>query len=161
MPNTKWKWWKGNIFNKQHLRQFNFALIYIFVAQFAVIRIRENSNKKFVGAEGKISIHNPHVDGRQYSAARVSVRNGPHTIAAGWRVRPSSNPSQYWIPQIHGPFSFLNIVVNSFFYVFYSWKIVVLVKFSFVSGWSNCIWWRAHSIIHTSDVSFFLWVHFA
>ncbi|KAF7151940.1 hypothetical protein RHSIM_Rhsim02G0167100 [Rhododendron simsii] len=56
---------------------------------FAVVRIRANSNKKFVGAGGKISIHNPRVDGRSYSAARVSVRNGPDTIAAGWRVDPT------------------------------------------------------------------------
>lgn len=87
---------KGKDFQQTIRRgQLNFALIYIFVAQFAVVRIRANSNKKFVGAGGKISIHNPRVDGRSYSAARVSVRNGPDTIAAGWRVSPSSNPSLY------------------------------------------------------------------
>ncbi|XP_058203013.1 protein neprosin-like [Rhododendron vialii] len=52
---------------------------------YAVLRTMANSNKKFVGAGAQISTHNPHVDGRQYSAARVKIRNGPDSLETGWR----------------------------------------------------------------------------
>ncbi|XP_058201407.1 protein neprosin-like [Rhododendron vialii] len=55
----------------------------------AVIRTRADSKKKFFGAGAIISLHNPHVDGRQYSAAKVKIQNGPDSIEAGWRVDPS------------------------------------------------------------------------
>ncbi|KAH7840917.1 hypothetical protein Vadar_023291 [Vaccinium darrowii] len=56
---------------------------------YAVVRTRANSDKKFVGAGGEMSLHNPHVDGRQYSAARVKIQNGPDSLETGWRVDPS------------------------------------------------------------------------
>lgn len=59
---------------------------FILIAQYAVLRTTANSNKKFVGAGAQISTHNPHVDGRQYSAARVKIRNGPDSLETGWRV---------------------------------------------------------------------------
>ncbi|KAE9452309.1 hypothetical protein C3L33_15790, partial [Rhododendron williamsianum] len=58
---------------------------------YAVLRTTANSNKKFVGAGAQISTHNPHVDGRQYSAARVKIRNGPDSLETGWRDRANGN----------------------------------------------------------------------
>ncbi|KAH7833795.1 hypothetical protein Vadar_009784 [Vaccinium darrowii] len=55
---------------------------------FAGIRTT-GSSTKFSGAGAYISLHNPHVDGNQYSAARVKLQNGPDSIETGWRVDPS------------------------------------------------------------------------
>ncbi|KAI8530680.1 hypothetical protein RHMOL_Rhmol11G0078400 [Rhododendron molle] len=48
-----------------------------------VLPTRADSNKKFLGAGAALSLHNPHVDGRQYSAAKVKILNGPDSIEAG------------------------------------------------------------------------------
>ncbi|KAH7843032.1 hypothetical protein Vadar_011957 [Vaccinium darrowii] len=55
----------------------------------AVVRTRANSNQKFIGAGAQISVEAPHVDGGQYSAAKMKIQNGPDSIEVGWRVDPS------------------------------------------------------------------------
>ncbi|KAH7844916.1 hypothetical protein Vadar_033074 [Vaccinium darrowii] len=55
----------------------------------AVVRTRANSNEKFIGAGAQITVETPHVDGGQYSAAKMKIQNGPDSIEVGWRVDPS------------------------------------------------------------------------
>ncbi|KAH7844240.1 hypothetical protein Vadar_025932 [Vaccinium darrowii] len=57
-------------------------------AHYAIARTGTSSNK-YLGAGAGISIHNPPAFGRQYSAARVKIQNGPDSIEVGWRVDPS------------------------------------------------------------------------
>ncbi|KAH7842582.1 hypothetical protein Vadar_006967 [Vaccinium darrowii] len=57
-------------------------------AHYAIARTGTSSNK-YLGAGAGISIHNPPASGRQYSAARVKIQNGPDSIEVGWRVDPS------------------------------------------------------------------------
>ncbi|KAF7149564.1 hypothetical protein RHSIM_Rhsim02G0177500 [Rhododendron simsii] len=55
---------------------------------YAVLRTRV-TRKKFSGAGARFTLHRPHVNGGQYSAARVKIQNGPDSIESGWRVDPS------------------------------------------------------------------------
>ncbi|KAI8569574.1 hypothetical protein RHMOL_Rhmol02G0288600 [Rhododendron molle] len=57
-------------------------------AHYAVVRTRGGQNK-FNGAGATLSLHNPRVSGRQYSAARVKLINGADSIEVGWRVDPT------------------------------------------------------------------------
>ncbi|XP_058201710.1 protein neprosin-like [Rhododendron vialii] len=57
-------------------------------AHYAVVRTRASQNK-FNGAGAVLSLHNPRVSGRQYSAARFMLQNGADTIQVGWRVDPT------------------------------------------------------------------------
>ncbi|KAE9452101.1 hypothetical protein C3L33_16002, partial [Rhododendron williamsianum] len=56
--------------------------------EYAVARTRPGPNK-FNGAGARLSLHNPRVSGRQYSASRFLLRNGNDAIQAGWRVDPT------------------------------------------------------------------------
>ncbi|KAG5563129.1 hypothetical protein RHGRI_005771 [Rhododendron griersonianum] len=57
-------------------------------AHYAVARTRPGLNK-FNGAGARLSLHNPRVSARQYSASRFILRNGNDAIQAGWRVDPT------------------------------------------------------------------------
>ncbi|KAI8569389.1 hypothetical protein RHMOL_Rhmol02G0275000 [Rhododendron molle] len=57
-------------------------------AHYAVVRTRGGQNK-FNGAGATLSLHNPSVSGRQYSAARFMLQNGADTIQVGWRAGQS------------------------------------------------------------------------
>ncbi|KAG5563134.1 hypothetical protein RHGRI_005776 [Rhododendron griersonianum] len=75
------------------IRERNASKIMSFVdntlgAQYAVVRTRGGQNK-FNGAGATLSLHNPRVSGRQYSAARFMLQNGADTIQVGWRVDPT------------------------------------------------------------------------
>ncbi|KAH7839876.1 hypothetical protein Vadar_009877 [Vaccinium darrowii] len=57
-------------------------------AHYAVVRTRGGQDK-FNGAGATLSLHNPRVSGRQYSAARFLLQNGDDSIQVGWRVDPT------------------------------------------------------------------------
>ncbi|XP_058201953.1 protein neprosin-like [Rhododendron vialii] len=57
-------------------------------AHYAVARTRPGRNK-FNGAGARLSVQNPRVSARQYSASRFLLRNGNDAIQAGWRVDPT------------------------------------------------------------------------
>ena len=56
------------------------------IAQYAAIRTIAGPTKYINGALAELSLYNPFCQGRQYSAARMTVQNGPDSIQVGWRV---------------------------------------------------------------------------
>ncbi|XP_057462558.1 uncharacterized protein LOC130752739 [Actinidia eriantha] len=56
---------------------------------YAAIRTKAGPTKYINGALAELSLYNPFCQGRQYSAARITVQNGPDSIQVGWRVDPS------------------------------------------------------------------------
>lgn len=62
----------------------------VFVIQYAVVRTKFDSMKKYNGGGAYISIYKPAVKNSQYSSARLNIQNGFDSIKVGWMV------SQLW-----------------------------------------------------------------
>ncbi|XP_060210222.1 protein neprosin-like, partial [Lycium barbarum] len=52
----------------------------------AIVRIQENQYYRFTRAGMSTNIYNPHVEGKQHSASRLKIQNGPDILQVGWRV---------------------------------------------------------------------------
>ncbi|CAL5375843.1 unnamed protein product [Camellia sinensis] len=48
-----------------------------------------NGPNKYSGASAVLSVHQLDVVGKQYSAGRMMIQNGPDSLQVGWRVDPS------------------------------------------------------------------------
>ncbi|GMP34868.1 hypothetical protein CsSME_00007561 [Camellia sinensis var. sinensis] len=57
-------------------------------ADYAVAETIDGPNK-YSGASAVLSVHQPDVMGKQYSAGRMMIQNGPDSLQVGWRVDPS------------------------------------------------------------------------
>ncbi|CAL5442435.1 unnamed protein product [Camellia sinensis] len=57
-------------------------------ADYAVVETIDDPNK-YSGASSWFSVHQPVVVGKQNSAGRMMIQNGPDSLQVGWRVDPS------------------------------------------------------------------------
>ncbi|CAL5442425.1 unnamed protein product [Camellia sinensis] len=57
-------------------------------ADYAIVETIDGPNK-YSGASAVLSVHQPDVVGKQYSAGRMMIQNGPDSLQVGWRVDPS------------------------------------------------------------------------
>ncbi|XP_028124410.1 uncharacterized protein LOC114321445 [Camellia sinensis] len=57
-------------------------------ADYAIVETIDGPNK-YSGASAVLSVHQPDVVGKQYSAGRMMIANGPDSLQFGWRVDPS------------------------------------------------------------------------
>ncbi|KAI7988108.1 hypothetical protein LOK49_LG13G01207 [Camellia lanceoleosa] len=57
-------------------------------ADYAIVETIDGPNK-YSGASAVLSVHQPNVMGKQYSAGRMMIQNGPDSLQVGWRVDPS------------------------------------------------------------------------
>ncbi|XP_028099913.1 uncharacterized protein LOC114299388 [Camellia sinensis] len=57
-------------------------------ADYAIVETIDGPNK-YSGASTVLSVHQPDVVGKQYSAGRMMIQNGPDSLQVGWRVDPS------------------------------------------------------------------------
>ncbi|CAL5415560.1 unnamed protein product [Camellia sinensis] len=57
-------------------------------ADYAIVETIVGPNK-YSGASAVLSVHQPDVVGKQYSAGRMMIQNGPDSLQVGWRVDPS------------------------------------------------------------------------
>ncbi|KAM3263353.1 hypothetical protein P3L10_000347 [Capsicum annuum] len=55
----------------------------------AIVHIPQNPHNKFTGAGMSANTYNPHVEGKQHSASRLKIQNGPDALQVGWRVDPT------------------------------------------------------------------------
>ncbi|KAI8007211.1 putative plant SNARE 11 [Camellia lanceoleosa] len=57
-------------------------------ADYAIVETIDGPNK-YSGASAVLSVHQPGVMGKQYSAGRMMIQNGPDILQVGWRVDPT------------------------------------------------------------------------
>ncbi|CAL5375844.1 unnamed protein product [Camellia sinensis] len=57
-------------------------------ADYAIVETIDGPNK-YSGASAVLSVYQPDVVGKQYSAGRMMIQNGPDSLQVGWRVDPS------------------------------------------------------------------------
>ncbi|CAL5404435.1 unnamed protein product [Camellia sinensis] len=57
-------------------------------ADYAIVETIDGPNK-YSGASAVLSVHQPGVRGKQYSAGRMMIQNGPDSLQVGWRVDPT------------------------------------------------------------------------
>ncbi|CAL5442433.1 unnamed protein product [Camellia sinensis] len=55
---------------------------------YAIVETIDGPNK-YSGTSAVLSVHQPDVVGKQYSAGRMMIQNGPDSLQVGWRVDPS------------------------------------------------------------------------
>ena len=60
-------------------------MFWTFITQYAIVETIDGPNK-YSGASAVLSVHQPDVVGKQYSAGRMMIRNGPDSLQVGWRV---------------------------------------------------------------------------
>ncbi|CAL5375847.1 unnamed protein product [Camellia sinensis] len=60
----------------------------IWILTYAIVETIDGPNK-YSGASAVLSVHQPDVVGKQYSAGRMMIQNGPDSLQVGWRVDPS------------------------------------------------------------------------
>ncbi|CAL5360037.1 unnamed protein product [Camellia sinensis] len=58
------------------------------ITQYAIVETIDGPNK-YSGTSAVLSVHQPDVVGKQYSAGRMMIQNGPDSLQVGWRVDPS------------------------------------------------------------------------
>ncbi|KAF5957075.1 hypothetical protein HYC85_004300 [Camellia sinensis] len=63
-------------------------MFWTFITQYAIVETIDGPNK-YSGASAVLSVHQPNVVGKQYSAGRMMIQNGPDSLQVGWRVDPS------------------------------------------------------------------------
>ncbi|CAL5327761.1 unnamed protein product [Camellia sinensis] len=56
--------------------------------RYAIVETIDGPNK-YSGASAVLSVHQPDVAGKQYSAGRMMIQNGLDSLQVGWRVDPS------------------------------------------------------------------------
>ncbi|CAL5415716.1 unnamed protein product [Camellia sinensis] len=59
-----------------------------FFTQYAIVETIDGPNK-YSGASAVLSVHQPDVVGKQYSAGRMMIENGPDSLQFGWRAGQS------------------------------------------------------------------------
>ncbi|XP_028058870.1 uncharacterized protein LOC114262703 [Camellia sinensis] len=63
-------------------------MFWTFITQYAIVETIDGPNK-YSGASAVLSVHQPGVRGKQYSAGRMMIQNGPDSLQVGWRVDPT------------------------------------------------------------------------
>ncbi|CAL5327652.1 unnamed protein product [Camellia sinensis] len=58
------------------------------ILTYAIVKTIDGPNK-YSGASAVLSVYQPDVVGKQYSAGRMMIQNGPDSLQVGWRVDPS------------------------------------------------------------------------
>ncbi|CAL5360850.1 unnamed protein product [Camellia sinensis] len=84
------EWWRSDLEHSEFgfLAREQYPVFILIVEKYAIVETIDGPNK-YSGASAVLSVHQPDVVGKQYSAGRMMIANGPDSLQFGWRVDPS------------------------------------------------------------------------